>query len=235
MRMRAAILAGPMSVAIAAGGAAASEATASPADLVSLDTRNITLGDIASTKGTAADPAWVLSRIQDGRSEILLSPERREQLARRRVPGVALPLLHEGPVRFRFDPEVSPEKFTDGGSCYFLNDAVARGTFLSGADFAEGNCTDGDVHPAVVFDHAAGALRSADDLPAGTPFGRLRLPEMEIVQPGTQMQLVVREGPVTISREVETLQPGLPRRRVFVRTAGGDIFTAPLVLPGEGE
>jgi hypothetical protein len=233
--MRAAILTGLMSVAVPAGGAFASEAPAPQTSLVSLDTRNITLGDIASTNGTAADPAWVLSRIQDGRSEILLSTERRAQLVRRRLPGLALPLLHEGPVRFRFDPEVSPEKLPDEGICYVLNRPAARGTFLSGADLVEGSCAYGDMLPAVVFDHAAGALRSADDLPAGTPFGRMRLPEMEIVQPGVQMQLVVREGPVTVSREVETLQPGLPGRRVFVRTIDGDTFSAPLLPLGEGE
>ena len=233
--MRAAILTGLMSVAVPAGGAFASEAPAPQTSLVSLATRNITLGDIASTDGTAADPAWVLSRIQDGRSEILLSTERRVQLVRRRLPDLALPLLHEGPVRFRFDPEGSPERLPDEGICYVLNRPAARGTFLSGADLVEGSCAYGDMLPAVVFDHAAGALRSADDLPAGTPFGRLRLPEMEIVQPGTQMQLVVREGPVTVSREVETLQPGLPGRRVFVRTIDGDTFSAPLLPLGEGE
>jgi hypothetical protein len=233
--MHTAILAGMMSLTVPVGGAFASEAPAPQTSLVSLDTRNITLGDIASTNGTAADPAWVLSRIQDGRSEILLSTERRAQLDRRRLPGLALPLLHEGPVRFRFDPEVSPEKLPDEGICYVLNRPAARGTFLSGADLVEGSCAYGDMLPAVAFDHAAGALRSADDLPAGTPFGRMRLPEMEIVQPGVQMQLVVREGPVTVSREVETLQPGLPGRRVFVRTIDGDTFSAPLLPLGEGE
>lgn len=233
--MRTAILAGLWSLAVPVGSTLASEAPASQTAALALDTRSITLGDIASTKGTAADPAWVLWRIPEGRSEILLSPERREQLVRRRVPNLALPLLHDGPVRFRLDPDGSPEPSTQNASCHFLNEAVPRGTYLSRADLAEGICPDGYVRPAVIFDRNAGTLRSADDLPAGTAFGPLQLPEADIVQPGTPMQLVVREGPVTVSRDVETLQPGLASRPVFVRTPDGATFAAPLIAAGERE
>lgn len=235
MRMRAAILAGLLSGAVPAGNALASDAPVSEARTVLLGGRDITLGDIASTMGTGADPAWVVSRMAEGRSEMLLSAGRREQLVRRRVPGIALPLLQEGPVRFQLDPKSLPERPADETGCLLLKTSAPRGTFLSRSDLAEGECAGDQARQSVVFDRNAGTLRSVEDLPAGTAFGMLQLPEAGLVQPGTQMQLVVREGPVTVSREVETLQPALPGRPVFVRTADGEIFAAPLTSAGGGE
>ena len=233
--MRTAVLAGLMSAAIPAGSAFAADAAVPAAATVQLETRNIALGDLARTGGTQANPAWVLAEIPEGRSEISLSAERREQLVRRRVPELGLPLLHEGPVRFRFEGNRPAPSAGDEGRCRFLVPPVPSGTFLSRADLAEAGCGEDDIRPSVIFDRNAGALRAIRDLPAGTPLGRLDLREEQIVQPGTRMQLVIREGPVTVTREVEMLQPGLPSRRVFVRADDGETFVAPLLARGEGE
>src|SRR5690606_34273596 len=109
-----------------------------------------------------------VARMAEGRSEQVLSAERREQLVRRRVPGIALPLLHEGPVRFQIRPERSHEHAADDAGCRLLKTPAARGTFLSRADLAEGACPGARARPAVIFDRNAGTLRSVEDLPAGT-------------------------------------------------------------------
>lgn len=229
------MLAGLLSGAACAGSALASQAPASDAGTVLLGGRDITLGDIAAAAGTGADPAWVVARMAAGRSELVLPAERREQLVRRRVPGITLPLLHEGPVRFQIRSESPHEHAADDAGCHLLKAPAAHGTFLSRADFAEGTCPDARVRPAVIFDRNAGTLRLAEDLPAGTAFGMLQLPETGFVQPGARMQLVIRKGPVTLSREVETLQPVIPGRHVFVRTTDGEIFSAPLAAAGGDE
>ena len=155
-----------------------------------------------------------------------LSAERRRQLVRRQLPALNIQLRHSGTVRFRFpksEPRVSRQ------ICYAARTSLDAGAFLYSGNVDRVSCRSETLVPPLQFDSFALTLKTKEHIAAGRYLGPVRVPAWRPVAANKTMQLVSRHGPVSVTRNVTTLQTAREGNRVFVRTEDGDVFSATLM------
>lgn len=198
---------------------AAGSAAPLPAQL-QLDGRDIRAGDIAT--GVPSEP--VVARIPNGEVTVELSEAVRRRLIVNRFPGVAFSLRESGALLVRARRPNPPVK----AKCLRSTHAIAAGQHLTNADAEPIPCDPTQPKATLRFDRQLGAVIAADPVAAGEILGAVRLASTAFVPAGTGMHYRTAEGPVTIEREVVTLQPGRAGRSVFARTIDGQVISAPL-------
>lgn len=114
-------------------------------------------------------------------------------------------------------------------TCRTLRAPVTAGEFITAEEVADTACREEQLKLPLRYDRAARAPVATRTIPAGTYLGRLTLTSGAIAAPGETLQLVIHDGPVTILRAVEPVQPLRAGRRGFVRTEDGQVLTARFV------
>lgn len=199
--------------------------------------REIRIGDVASLRELSAPArarlaSRVIALLPRGRNSITVSRAALASLVGRSVPALrAVPGSDKSPVTIRTTAKPAEPAKT---SCVALSRPVAEGEALTVADVVSAPCdTRERLHAR--FDRVGSLTRAAADLPAGTPLGRLTLPETAGVDRGDSLTLISTVGPVRIQRKVVAVQPGRAGSRIFVQDQEGQVLTVPLQLVKSGE
>ncbi|KPL68255.1 hypothetical protein SZ64_09055 [Erythrobacter sp. SG61-1L] len=130
---------------------------------------------------------------------------------------------------------LSEPAFAGEAQCLALAEDVAAGEFLT-AEMAEATpCREERPGLPLAFDHDAGAPLASAAMPSGTYLGRIALRPGAIAGAGQKLQLVVREGPVIITREVSPVRSLRAGERGFVRSADGEVLAARFLDTGSAE
>lgn len=119
------------------------------------------------------------------------------------------------------------------GECYALAAPVAAGDYIDRSDVSAVACREQPSDAPLAYDRNARALRAAAALAAGDYLGPLVIDAGRVARPGEELVLVIREGPVTIEREVSPVSPVRSGEDGFVRAEDGTVFAA-TYIPGEG-
>lgn len=121
------------------------------------------------------------------------------------------------------------------GECFALAQGVGAGEFLT-AEMAQAiPCREERPDLPLAFDRDAGAPVAKEDLPTGTYLGQLALRPGSIARAGEALQLLIRQGPVIVEREVRPIRSLRAGERGFVRAADGEVLTARFVDAGGAE
>lgn len=207
---------------------------AAAAERVVLPAREITVGDLAALDQTqrARLGSLAIATIPTGKSHLELGAATRARLLRRRVPGQDLRLRHGGKVRFKV-PE--PREAGRGARpCLMLRRALDAGDYLQPEAVAPVPCRDHAARLPLRFDRRVNAPRLSAPLAAGAYLGPLAVRGGPVIGAGTELRHVAHQGPVTIERRVNALQPSRMGQAVFVRTHDGAIFASHLPAPVSG-
>lgn len=172
----------------------------------------------------------VVARLPRGQSAVELDEDARRSLLRSRLPGSALTLRHDGPLRIR--------KLARGSTppasqlCYITSADIPAGVFLSPADVEQVPCDASRQSRRLVHERLGPAAHTAPyaraEIPAGSNLGPVRIPEIAPVAAGSKAVFRTSEGPVVIEREVVTLQSARPGDSLFVKTGDGDVIVSRL-------
>lgn len=120
------------------------------------------------------------------------------------------------------------------GTCLRTVRAIAPGDAMTRADTEDMPCDRSPGGSGLRFDAHRGTVVAAAPIAAGHYLGAIRLPSAAQVPAGTPMHFRTSEGPVSIEREVVTLQPGRRGGRVFARTGDDQVMAARLDHVEEG-
>lgn len=203
-----------------------------PASEVTLQSRQIRLGDVADL--SALEPSVrsrlaprVLAAIPAGRSGITLSREALRALVRRSVPGLGVRVeADDSPLAFRVTASAHQRP---RAGCAELARPLAAGAPLTDQDLVPVACEKAST-PALRFDRLDRVARADSDLAAGTYLGRVSATAAVAVDKGDKLTLVSSAGPVRVTREVVALQPGRAGGKLFVRDSEGNVTSAPLAV-----
>jgi hypothetical protein len=124
-------------------------------------------------------------------------------------------LLREGPVAMASAP------------CMTLRTAVARGAVATADALTPGRCDTALIARGFHYDAPTGAALAVRDLKPGEAVTPMAWGVIADAAPGERVYVTTSVGPVRVTRAVETLQPALAGRAVFVRADDGAIFSAP--------
>lgn len=225
-----------LQVLLALGAAGNVDITA--ASEVEVAGREIRLADVAAISGIdgaarAGLESRVIAMLPRGRDTVTLSRAAVASLVRRSIPGFN-PVAGSEDTYITIRTAGNTAAAPADGSCVALSRPLLEGESLSSADVTPALC--GRGAPAHLrFDRAGSVVRAVGNLAAGTPLGRLALPEAAAIDRGDMLTLVSTVGPVRIERKVVAVQPGRAGGRVFVRDEEGQILAAPLKLVTNGE
>ncbi len=206
---------------------------AAAAERVVLPAREITVADLAvldNGQRTRLGPLTI-AVVPAGRSHLELDSATRAKLLRRRVPGQALRLRHGGKVRFEV-PE-APGPGHGARPCLMLRHDLDAGAYLQPEAVAPAPCRAHAARLPLRFDRRVNAPRLSAPLAAGAYLGPLAVRGGPVIGAGTELRHVARQGPVTIERRVNALQPSRMGQAVFVRTQDGAVFASHLAAPVE--
>ncbi|HTN14564.1 MAG TPA: hypothetical protein VL094_07135 [Sphingomonadaceae bacterium] len=118
------------------------------------------------------------------------------------------------------------------GKCLALVQGVGASAFLT-AELAEpAPCRKERPRLPLGFDRDAAAPFATEALPAGTYLGPMMLKPGPIAPAGEALQLLVREGPVIVERQVRPIHPMRAGERGFVRAEDGTVLAARFVDAG---
>jgi hypothetical protein len=208
-------------------------AQATPIHFVSaarVDGRRLTLRDVADLSDLPAPlrgaaGGTVIAVAPPGRTRLLLSASR----VRRRL-GAAIPALSpwlrtpasedvEATIRIDFAPAAVAET----ARCAIVQRFVPQGEAITTADVRTSACT-GAARSALRYDDRTGGVRALGDLYAADEIREPAASSLAILGAGRTITLTARFGPVTVSRQVRSLQPIFNGRGAFVRSADGQTF-----------
>lgn len=200
---------------------AASAVTLVPANRIELSGRDVRIADV--TGPDSAQGRLVIARLPIGRTSITISRTQLATLVRHALPGTAVEENGSGTILLAAPAApIEPPQ-----SCLELLAGRRAGEPILSSDVRPTAC---DGHPSELrFDSLSGANFAASDLPSGAIIRRVTLEAAPGVRRGQRLTLASSVGPVMIERPVTAVQAAKPRdRRIFVRTADGEILSAPL-------
>lgn len=123
------------------------------------------------------------------------------------------------------------ETVADAGShCAVLTKDVHAGDQLYRELTTQTPCQAGEASVPLIFDYRTKAPVVTASLPSGTYLGPIALKPGKIFTNRDVLQLRFNQGPVAIERRVSPLVPVRAGQTAVVRSEGGTIFTAQLVL-----
>ncbi|WP_332819480.1 hypothetical protein [Sphingopyxis sp.] len=169
----------------------------------------------------------VVARVPRQASGLSLTEEQRRTLLRNRVPGRQFRLRHTGTIWVERGAAKSPSHLL-GGHCYSARTDLPAGSYLDRNAVAETACKAGAAERQLGYDADARAIVARRTISAGSYLGRLRLDDRAPVASGQAMVLRTSIGPVTVERNVTSLQPGRHGKRLFVRTDDGKLLASTL-------
>ena len=206
--------------------------TLASAHEISLDRRELLLGDIAVLEPAqrARIGELVVLRAPEGRNLILLSAERVSQLIRRRVPGADFPPISDETLILRFAPDETRQK----NVCLQLAEPVAAGGYLYRELAEEVACRANTPSPPLLFDRQAMAPHTANALPKSTYLGPLSLASGTVFSQYDKLHLRFASGPVVVEREGQPIAPARNGQKAVIRFSDGSLATAILDEPVEG-
>lgn len=208
------MLASFLAATLAAGGLTA------PVEM-ELSGRELRAGDFAT--GVPSD--IVIARVPHGIRMLHLGEDARRRLISSRFPGVPFQLRARGPLVLRLSGQTGGKK----ARCLRAVRAIAPGEAIVAADAEKVDCPADGSRASLRIDRTTGSVLASAPIMAGEHLGPIRLPGQAQVSAGAQMRFRTVSGPVSIEREVVTLQTGRVGRPVFVRTADGQVIAAPLL------
>lgn len=198
--------------------------TALADDSVALSGRELRMADLAklSPGESATLGRLVAARLPAG-AAVAISAAERSRLLHLRVPGRDLALRDSGTVRFSTPAEAR----RNAAGCAALTAPLDQGEYLDSGRVRAVPCQ-ASSSAALRHDPRVGAPFATAPLAAGTYLGRVSLREGQVIGSGSAMRLVSAAGPVTIEREVRTLQPARAGQSIFVATGDGAVITSQL-------
>lgn len=214
----------------------ANSVSAAPAETeilsVTVAKRKVTVGDMAILPAvlTAKHGSRVVIEIPESVEFVELTEARREQLVRRQFPALEIPLRHQGKVRFQ--SSATPAVIA-GHHCFKAKTFVEKGEILEASDIEPAHCRKGNELSPLRYDENARMIITTDNIIEGRYLGSFAMPAGRAVTKGTQLKLVSRDGPVTVTRNVTTLQTVREGSDVFVRTDDGQVLSASFPSPPE--
>lgn len=192
------------------------------AEKISLRDDKLFIGDIAFVD---AGRELVVARLPQHVASISLAEAERENLIRRRLPGVEFQLRHKGLVTVeRGDSKASAMRLA--GPCYAARIDLSARQYVTLDDVEEAECGAGPGDRRLRYDAAAGSPIARETIPAGTYLGRLRLDSRKPVHASQNLVAQMRVGPIIVERNVKALYAGRPGSRMFVRTDDNEILAA---------
>lgn len=203
--------------------------SAQPAE-VQLESREIRAGDLSAA---APNRNEILLRFAANGDAVELTADDRRRLLRNRYPGLALPLLDDGAIRFVAGKSVASERAT--GICYATRRDIGAGEYILQQDLGEVDCEAKAPHAPLGYDRSAGAIYAAGSLPAFTYVGAIKASAAKPLRAGSKLTLRTVSGPVTVERDVWAMQAGRPGDRLFVKTSDGEILASRLSAQAQTE
>lgn len=211
--------------AAAANGIALSERPVSIREIVTLEASLLRVGDLIVERGRLSPEVaqLVVARLP-GRAHYALSAEAAAALVRRRVPGliVAVP-DHAVRITIARAPGNAPVR-----QCHRTTHALAPGKVLRQTDVTPARCGADAVTEALSYRGGYVIVREA--IAQGAQLGTLPPLDAAGVDTGAELTLRAQSGAMVVERDVTAVQPGRSGGQVFVRSADGAIFAAPLAV-----
>lgn len=212
-------------------GAPGATCALKPADSIVTANHQIKIGDVVELdciveKDRTRIADLAIAALPKGQSEVELDRSVVKALLRRRVPRLDFPA---GPddsdaIAFKsFAADHSPVVPT----CQQARRAIPAGKIVVADDLEEIDCTaHAPIAAALTLDRTYRVVRAVRHISPGDVIGRLVPPHMayEISEP---VSLSIRVGQVRIERTVETAQPGVAGRDIFVKDSDGAVFAVP--------
>lgn len=116
----------------------------------------------------------------------------------------------------------------DDGQCLRALSDIAEGDVLRAEKFVVSDCTQ-RVGAQAFYRYVPSerAVRARRAIGAGTVAPRFAGFESTLAYAGDELTLLASSGPVAVTRQIRLLQSARPGERVFVRTADGEVLSAP--------
>ncbi len=118
------------------------------------------------------------------------------------------------------------------GECYALATPVPAGDYIDRSEVHAVACREQASEAPLAYDRSARVLRAGAAMAAGDYLGPLVIEAGQVAQPGEQLVLVFRDGPVTIERNVSPVAPMRSGETAVVRAEDGTVMDA-IYVPGE--
>lgn len=206
------------------------------AEPIVLQGREIRVRDLARLDDIdrARFGSLVAATIPAGRNQLDLDNRQRATLLRRRVPGHDLPLRTDGIVRFKMAAAAHMAARTASPrECFALRHDIGTRDYLDASNLQPVPCRDLRRSAALRFDRRVNAAALSAPLPAGAYLGRISAQKQRVVAAGSQLRLVITDGPVTVERKVRAMQPARMGRTIFVRgeERNAPVFSSRLAVP----
>lgn len=208
-----------------ATGLAALAATA--ATPVRLPDDLVRVGDVAIVARGRDLP---ILRLASGAQGVTLDQPTLRVLVANRLPGTRFMLRGSVSMRFVRGQGGAPAP----GNCLVARTTVPAGVRIDAELVERARCTGAVTSAASVgYDRATRTPFARKEIAAGANLGPLRIGAAASVPTGQAMTLRTSVGPVTIERQVVSLQPARAGRRAFVRTDDGSVMSARMSAGGD--
>lgn len=198
--------------------------------VLSVPSRNITLGDLASIPTSFSYLAErIVAQIPPKHTSLFLDEATVLDLVRRQAPLLSLTPRRRSAVLVALD-SVEMIDPPSSGTCFELAAPISASDFIEYDDVIETRCDpDRGVAHGLTFDRSVGATRTMRPLATSTYLGPLWIAEDAVIPDATQVQLRIASGPVVVTRQARTLQPSRLGDRVFVENSDGSVISLELM------
>ena len=224
--------------------AIATTVTVTPARLVDntdirLGARKIVLSDVVDISSVPekirTDAADItIMAFSGNRDRVDIAADQLARLVRLRLPAVQ-PGFAEGRVYVFHLPRNTLKASTGvqrNRTCLRLTKSVKMDAVIQKPDVKKGDCPLANGSSRRVYlDRSKNLVRAAENLSPGDFLDAVRLPGASFIDSGQRLTLSYREGPVTVERQVYSLQTAEAGNRIFVRTDNDDVIAAQIGGP----
>lgn len=186
--------------------------------------RDVTELSCLAPASRAAIGALVVARLPENRQQLTTSRTALAELVRRRAPALSDVSAGRGAVTIAAptpDASVAPSD-----PCFATRAPIRAGEAISGDLLAPAPCAQRAQGHSLAYDRDDGVVRARVDLPSGAYVGAVLVSPDLTADTNDQVAYRVRNGATTVERIVTAAQPTLGPR-TFVRTADGQVFSAP--------
>lgn len=199
------------------------------AERIELAGRELHVRDIADLSCVAPESRTtlgdlVVARVPEGRPHLTASRAALAALVRRRVPTLSGMSAGRGAITIM--APATAASHAPSRSCFATRKPIHAGDAISEELLAKAPCAEPAQRNLLGYDRSEGVVRARIDVPAGVQVGAILVSPELTADTNDQVAYRIRNGATTVERFVTAAQPTLGPR-TFVRTAAGQVFSAP--------